>query len=301
MGEPAPVTAAELVGGTANATPALEIVALGKTFVARERESVAIREVSFTVSEREFVAVVGPSGCGKTTLLKCIAGLTHPSSGQSRFQGKQVSGPMIDMALVFQDYSRSLFPWLTVRKNILLPLRGRTREGREDVVQESLDAVGLLSYIDHYPWQLSGGMQQRVAIARALACQPRVLLMDEPFASVDAQTRAELEDLVLRIHAEFGVTMLLVTHDIDESVYMSDRVIILSSSPSYVQEVLAIDLPRPRAQDVTKALPEFASLRTHVYRAITKAHSDRRGLLAAESAAQSVSSIPQGGRKFWGR
>jgi NitT/TauT family transport system ATP-binding protein len=212
-----------------------------------------------------------------------------------------VSGPMIDMALVFQDYSRSLFPWLTVRKNILLPLRGRTREGREDVVQESLDAVGLLSYIDHYPWQLSGGMQQRVAIARALACQPRVLLMDEPFASVDAQTRAELEDLVLRIHAEFGVTMLLVTHDIDESVYMSDRVIILSSSPSYVQEVLAIDLPRPRAQDVTKALPEFASLRTHVYRAITKAHSDRRGLLAAESAAQSVSSIPQGGRKFWGR
>ena len=140
-------------------------------------------------------------------------------------------------------------------------------------MKESLDAVGLLKFIDHYPWQLSGGMQQRVAIARALACQPRVLLMDEPFASVDAQTRAELEDLVLRIHAEFEVTMLLVTHDIDESVYMSDRVIILTASPSYVQEVLPIDLPRPRAQDVTKALPEFASLRTHVYRAITEAHS----------------------------
>ena len=282
----------ELVGGVENPAPALDIERLGKTFVGRERESVAVGEVSFAVREREFVTVVGPSGCGKTTLLRCITGLTRPSKGEARFNGVPVKGPQTDMALVFQDYSRSLFPWLTVRKNVLLPLRAGNRADRDRLVRESLEAVGLSSHIDQYPWQLSGGMQQRVAIARALACQPRVLLMDEPFASVDAQTRAELEDLVLRIHAEFGVTMLLVTHDIDESVYMSDRVIILSASPSYVQEVLTIDLPRPRAQDVTKALPEFASLRTYVYRAITKAHGDKRGLQAAKSDVQSASSTP---------
>jgi NitT/TauT family transport system ATP-binding protein len=258
----------QLPNGVTKAAAALEIVSLGKSYVDRERTSVAIDEVSFKVGEGEFVAVVGPSGCGKTTLLKCIAGLIRPSTGQAKLDGKSVDGPMTNMALVFQDYSRSLFPWLTVRKNILLPLRGRSRAERDQVVEESLEAVGLLKFIDYYPWQLSGGMQQRVAIARALGCEPRVLLMDEPFASVDAQTRAELEDLVLRIHARRGVTMLFVTHDIDESVYMSDRVVILTPSPSRVREVLSIDLPRPRSQDATKALPEFATLRTHVYRAI---------------------------------
>jgi NitT/TauT family transport system ATP-binding protein len=262
---------------------ALEVQALAKTFVGRERSSVAIGEVGFEVADREFVTVVGPSGCGKTTLLKCIAGLMAPSAGETRFGGARVSGPVSDMALVFQDYSRSLFPWLTVRKNVLLPLRGGARADREQTVLESLEAVGLTRFIDHYPSQLSGGMQQRVAIARALAVRPRMLLMDEPFASVDAQTRADLEDLVLRIHAEFEVTMLLVTHDIDESVYMSDRVIILTTSPAYVQEVLPIELPRPRAQDVTKATPQFASLRTHVYRAITQAHGDTRRAPAASA------------------
>ena len=262
---------------------ALEVQALAKTFVGRERSSVAIGEVGFEVADREFVTVVGPSGCGKTTLLKCIAGLMAPSAGETRFGGARVSGPVSDMALVFQDYSRSLFPWLTVRKNVLLPLRGGARSEREQTVLESLEAVGLTRFIDHYPSQLSGGMQQRVAIARALAMRPRMLLMDEPFASVDAQTRADLEDLVLRIHAEFEVTMLLVTHDIDESVYMSDRVIILTTSPAYVQEVLPIELPRPRAQDLTKATPQFASLRTHVYRAITQAHGDTRRAPAASA------------------
>lgn len=273
------------------AAPALEIDALGKTFSTSGRESVAIREVSFAVREHEFVTVVGPSGCGKTTLLRCIAGLTNPSSGQAKFEGKAVHGPMPDMALVFQDYSRSLFPWMTVRKNVLLPLHGRTRAESRRVVTESLEAVGLVNFIDHYPWQLSGGMQQRVAIARALACQPRVLLMDEPFASVDAQTRADLEDLVLRIHAEFHMTILLVTHDIDESVYMSNRVVILTASPSSVQEVLPIDLPTPRAQDITKALPEFASLRTHLYRAITEAHTKKNPPLSggAKGSVRSIS------------
>lgn len=273
----------------------LEIDALGKTFGVRERESVAIANVSFSVGEREFVSVVGPSGCGKTTLLKCIAGLAAPSSGRTRFEGQVVAGPVTDLALVFQDYSRSLFPWLTVRKNVLLPLEGETRAQRDQTAREALAAVGLLEFAEKYPWQLSGGMQQRVAIARALACKPRLLLMDEPFASVDAQTRAELEDLVLRIHAEFPVTMLLVTHDIDESVYMSDRVIILTASPSLVQEVLPIDLPRPRAQDATKASAQFARLRTHVYRAITEAHGKGARLTAAEAqTALHDTASPQG-------
>ena len=279
------------LGAVGGSSLALEVRALSKTFVGRDRQSVAIAEVGFDVAEREFVTVVGPSGCGKTTLLKCIAGLMAPSTGETRFGGARVSGPVSDMSLVFQDYSRSLFPWLTVRKNVLLPLRGGTSSEREQVVGESLEAVGLTRFIDHYPWQLSGGMQQRVAIARALAVRPRMLLMDEPFASVDAQTRADLEDLVLRIHAEFEVTMLLVTHDIDESVYMSDRVIILTTSPSYVQEVLPIDLPRPRAQEVTKASPEFARLRTHVYRAITRAHGDTRRSALVEPASSIEISI----------
>jgi NitT/TauT family transport system ATP-binding protein len=270
------MSAQTAVSNAADARWALEVKALAKTYVGRDHESVAIGDVSFGVADREFLTVVGPSGCGKTTLLKCIAGLIAPSRGETLFAGARVTGPSADMALVFQDYSRSLFPWLTVRKNILLPLRGGARASRDEIVRESLDAVGLTRFVDHYPWQLSGGMQQRVAIARALAMRPRVLLMDEPFASVDAQTRADLEDLVLRIHGELEVTVLLVTHDIDESVYMSNRVIILTSSPSYVQEELVIDLPTPRAQEVTKAMPEFAALRTHVYRAITRAHGDSR-------------------------
>jgi NitT/TauT family transport system ATP-binding protein len=254
---------------------------------------VAIGEITFDVREREFVTVVGPSGCGKTTLLKCIAGLIHPSSGRTTFAGMAVTAPMASMALVFQDYSRSLFPWLTVRKNVLLPLKSGDKREHEQRVSESLDAVGLADFSSHYPWQLSGGMQQRVAIARALASRPRLLLMDEPFASVDAQTRADLEDLVLRIHKEFEVTSLLVTHDIDEAVYMSDRVIILSSHPSYVQEVLTVDIPRPRSQELTKATREFAQLRTHVYRAITKAHGDAHAPLTEASAMPPV--LHQGG------
>jgi NitT/TauT family transport system ATP-binding protein len=274
---------------------ALTIESLSKTYVSRQSESVAIGEVSFDVREREFVTVVGPSGCGKTTLLKIIAGLLEPSAGRATFAGTAVTGPMSAMALVFQDYSRSLFPWLTVRKNVMLPLKSGTKSERDRLVAESLDAVGLTESVSQYPWQLSGGMQQRVAIARALASRPRLLLMDEPFASVDAQTRADLEDLVLRIHAEFAVTTLLVTHDIDESVYMSDRVIILSSHPSYVQEVLTIGLPRPRTQELTKATPEFAQLRTHVYREITKAHGESRQI-ASERSLTDVSQLPSARR-----
>ena len=230
----------------------------------------AIGELSFTVEAGEFLCIVGPSGCGKTTLLKCVCGLLPASAGEVRLHGRRVSAPPEQMALVFQEYGRSLFPWMSVRQNVLFPLRRKRLPGgeRRRVSDESLAAVGLTEFADHFPWQLSGGMQQRVAIARALAYQPEILLMDEPFASVDAQTRGELEDLLLGVWKEFGVTVLFVTHDIDESVYLGDRILVLSARPTTCREIVKVELPRPRDQLATKETPEFARLRAHVYKAI---------------------------------
>jgi NitT/TauT family transport system ATP-binding protein len=187
--------------------------------------------------------------------------------------GKPVTGPPDGLAIVFQEYGRSLFPWLRVAENVELPLRakGLARSERGRLVTEALAAVGLADTGRAYPWQLSGGMQQRVAIARALAYQPRVLLMDEPFAAVDAQTRADLEDLVRTVWQGFGVTLLFVTHDIDEAVYLGQRVVVLSSSPTRVLEDLTIDLPDERDQLKTRSDPRFIELRSHVYARIQQA------------------------------
>jgi NitT/TauT family transport system ATP-binding protein len=250
----------------------LEIKGLGKTYGSGERATHAIADVSFSVKERELVCVVGPSGCGKTTLLKCAAGLLRPSNGEVVLRGRRVVSPPEEMALVFQEYSRSLMPWTSVRNNVLLPLRHKSlkRTERRRMVEDAVEAVGLTGFLDRYPWELSGGMQQRVAIARALAYQPAILLMDEPFASVDAQTRADLEDLVLQVREEFGVTILFVTHDIDESVYLSDRVVVLTHAPTRVKEIVPVDLPAERDQIETKETAEFARLRAHVYRLIRR-------------------------------
>jgi NitT/TauT family transport system ATP-binding protein len=248
----------------------LEIKELGKTYGSGARAVHAVGRVSFDVEEGEFVCVVGPSGCGKTTLLKSIGGLLAPTRGEVLLNGKRVVEPPPEMALVFQEYGRSLMPWTSVRNNVLLPLRHKKLDGdeRRALVEEAVGAVGLTKFLDHYPWQLSGGMQQRVAIARALAYQPSILLMDEPFASVDAQTRGDLEDLVLRVRHQFGVTIVFVTHDIDESVYLADRVVVLTHSPTEVKEIVGVPLPRPRDQIATKALAEFVDLRAHVTRLI---------------------------------
>jgi len=250
----------------------LEVSQLGKTYGEGDSATHAIGSISFGIEEKEFVCVVGPSGCGKTTLLKCMSGLLEPSAGSVEVKGRRVSGPPPEMALVFQEYSRSLLPWMSVRGNVTLPLRHKKLGKGETtrLVEEAVEAVGLTRFIDRYPWELSGGMQQRVAIARALAYQPEVLLMDEPFASVDAQTRGDLEDLVLRVREQYGVTILFVTHDIDESVYLADRIVVLTPSPTEVREVLSVDLPHPRDQVDTKELPEFARLRAHVYRLIKR-------------------------------
>jgi len=240
----------------------------------------AIGDVSFTVDDGSFVCVVGPSGCGKTTLLRCMAGLLRPTSGTVELDGRLVTGPPDGVAVVFQEYGRSLFPWLRVAENVELPLRaaGMGKAKRRELVVEALESVGLSDARTAYPWQLSGGMQQRVAIARAIAFQPRVLLMDEPFAAVDAQTRAELEDLVLSVWQRLGLTVLFITHDIDESVYLGQRVLTLSAAPAAVAEDLAIDLPAERDQLSTRALPRFAELRTQVYARIQKSKSEGKPL-----------------------
>ena len=259
-------------------TPLLQVRSLAKSYPSREGTTQAIADISFEVAAGEFVCVVGPSGCGKTTLLKCLAGLLSPTSGEVLLGGETVRQPPPEMGFVFQDYASSLLPWLRVESNVTFPLRhkGVSRDRQAELAAETLEVVGLSEFAGHYPWQLSGGMQQRVAIARALAYEPQILLMDEPFASVDAQTRGDLEDLLLEVWAEYQVTAVFVTHDIDESVYLADRVVVLSARPSTVEEELTVSLPRPRDQIATKRLQEFTDLRTEVVSTIKHVGGSRR-------------------------
>jgi len=258
---------------TAEAAVRLSVQGLSKAYPTKRGPVQVIGDLTFEVRAGEVACIVGPSGIGKTTLLKCLAGLQDSSSGSIRIDGNEIDGPPREMALVFQDYTQSLMPWLTVEKNVRLPLkRMRLAPGeREDRIRGALEAVGLADAGSKYPWQLSGGMQQRVAIARAIAYRPEMLVMDEPFASVDAQTRFELEDLCLKIRDEFGMTILLVTHDIDEAVYLSDRVIVLGERPARVTEIIEIDLAFPRDQVVTRSEQRFAQIRTRVLELIRKA------------------------------
>ncbi len=249
------------------AAPIVQVAGLKKIYQGAGRTVEAIRDLSFSVRQGELVCIVGPSGAGKTTLLKCIAGLLAPTAGRLELEGQPISGPPRSMAVVFQEYGRSLFPWMTVRSNVELPLKQKSLPAarRDQLVSEALAAVDLADAHSAYPWQLSGGMQQRVAIARAIAYEPHVLLMDEPFAAVDAQTRADLEDLIRTLWRKLEVTVLFVTHDIDESVYLGERVLVLSHSPTVVMEDVVIDLPRERSQLETRSLPRFAELRKHIY------------------------------------
>ena len=228
-----------------------------------------LSDVTFEVAEGELLAIVGPSGGGKTTLLRLLCGLMAPTAGSVHLDGRLVSSPPREAAIVFQDYSRSLFPWLNVTRNVMFPLRGQreSRSERDARVATVLGEVGLDGAGKKYPWQLSGGMQQRVAIARALVSRPEILLLDEPFASVDALTRSELQDLVLRLHQneERGVTIVHVTHDIDEAVYLADRVLVLSGSPGRIIASVDVPLPRPREQTETRSAAEFLALRNELH------------------------------------
>lgn len=255
----------------------LKVENLSKSF-GRGREAVkAIGNINLEVLEGELLCVVGPSGCGKTTLLRCLSGLDKATSGKAYINGREIVGPPRELALVFQDYSRSLFPWLRVADNVAMPLRS-ARIGATETshrVRSALEGVGLLHAADRYPWQLSGGMQQRIAIARALAYRPQVLLMDEPFAALDAQIRGELEDLTMRLRDELGITIVFVTHDIDEAVYIGDRVAVLSTIPTEVREIVEVPLARPRDQVDTKELPEYVELRARIFREIRDVSAPR--------------------------
>jgi NitT/TauT family transport system ATP-binding protein len=259
----------------------LDVDRLSKAYRSRAGLVPAVQEITFGVGAGEFVSVVGPAGCGKTTVMMCSAGLNPLTGGRVTFRGAEVTGPPHGLAVVFQDYSRSLFPWFTVEANVALPLRDRglPAEQVRASVARALDMVGLGPAAKLHPWELSGGMQQRVAIARGLAMTPDVFIMDEPFASVDAQTRANLEDLLLDVWSELKTTVLFVTHDIDEAVYLSDRIIVLSQGPSVVRSEIAVPLPRPRDQLATKELPLFARIRHEVFTLVME--SQRRTSLAA--------------------
>jgi NitT/TauT family transport system ATP-binding protein len=237
--------------------------------------SPALTDVTFDVAEGELVAIVGPSGCGKTTLLRIMCGLLAASEGAVLLDGSPVARPSGKVALVFQDYSRSLFPWLTVLRNVTFPLGhdGLSRVERAARAETALGEVGLEGVGAKYPWQLSGGMQQRVAIARALASRPELIFLDEPFASVDALTRAELQDVLLAVHARTEnrrVTIVHVTHDIDEAVYLADRVLVLTPSPGTLAASIEVGLERPRRQTVTRSSRRFLAVRNELHDVIAQ-------------------------------
>ena len=244
---PAPV--AERFGRIRQRPVVLELDALGKTFDSAKGPIDALKDISFTVRRREFICVIGPSGCGKSTLIRIIAGLDDPTAGQVLLDGKPVRGPGPDRGMVFQNYT--LFPWLTVKQNIMFgpKLRGRSGHAAESLALQWSEMVGLSDFVDHYPAQLSGGMKQRVAIARALANEPRILLMDEPFGALDAQTRATMQGYLQQIWMNVDVTILFITHDLDEAIYLADRIVVLGRNPGHVAEVIDVPVPRPRTPE----------------------------------------------------
>jgi NitT/TauT family transport system ATP-binding protein len=226
-----------------------------------------IADLTLGVGEGEFLSIVGPSGCGKTTLLMTLAGLIEKDRGTITFDGRDVVVPPPGVAVVFQDYSRSLMPWLRNIDNVVFGMRrvvDKTSTQKRTEAAAMLDVVGLKGFEQHYPWQVSGGMQQRVAIARALAAGPRLLWLDEPLAAVDAQTRGEIQDLLLDLAAKLSKTCILVTHDVDEAVYMADRVIVLSQRPTSVAREVPVALARPRDQITTRSAQDYLKLRAEV-------------------------------------
>ncbi len=241
----------------------LRVKNLSKTFVTREGSTLALKDISFTTHRREFLCIVGQSGCGKSTLVRILAGLEEPSAGEVLLEGKPVTEPGSDRGMVFQSYT--LFPWLTVKKNVMFgpEVNGHGREVAEREALQWLQLVGLEKFADCYPHQLSGGMKQRVAIVRALANQPRILLMDEPFGALDAQTRCRMQVHLLEIWRKIDVTIVFITHDLDEAIFLADRILVLSAHPGQVQELIEVPVPRPRstAQFVS---PEFIATKARL-------------------------------------
>jgi len=225
----------------------MSVEALTRDFESPSGQLVtALSRITFEVRKREFISVIGPSGCGKSTLIRILAGLDYPTSGEVRLDARPVVGPGADRGMVFQGYT--LFPWLTVKKNVMfgLKMKGVSNAQSDKISRDWLEIVGLGNVADQYPAQLSGGMKQRVAIARALANEPRILLMDEPFGALDAQTRSSMQAHLLRIWEQVDVTVLFITHDLDEAVYLSDRIVVLGANPGRILEIIDVPVARPR-------------------------------------------------------
>ncbi|WP_035382993.1 ABC transporter ATP-binding protein [Ferriphaselus sp. R-1] len=241
----------------------LEVRNLNKRFRSTHGEVDALRDINFSIHRREFICVIGSSGCGKSTLIRILAGLEQQSSGEALLDGKPITGPGQDRGMVFQGYS--LFPWLTVKKNVMFgPLaNGQSTSHAEREALLWLELVGLEKFADAYPHQLSGGMRQRVAIARALVNQPRILLMDEPFGALDAQTRAKMQSHLLDIWRNIDITVLFITHDLDEAIYLADRILVLKPHPGEVQEIIEVPVPRPRSAAQFTS-PEFLATKARL-------------------------------------
>jgi len=267
---------------------AIDISRLGVVFNAHGETVEAVSSVDMQVKPGEFVSLIGPSGCGKSTLLNIVAGFVQPSSGSALFDGAPIRGPGSDRGVVFQQYS--LFPWLSVRKNVEfgLKMKGTPAAQRETQARTLLGLAGLLAFENHYPEQLSGGMKQRVGIVRALATSPQVLLMDEPFGALDAQTRTVMQEILTNMWQQFRISVLFVTHDIEESIFLSDRIYVMTARPGRIKAEITVPLPRPRTPEMTYT-PEFIGLVQQL-----------KALIREESLAAMGSELKDGGLSGFG-
>ena len=255
----------------------LEVKGLNKQFDTPQGSVVALKDIHFKTHRREFVCVIGPSGCGKSTLIRTLAGLESPSSGEVLLDGKPVFEPGPDRGMVFQGYT--LFPWLTIKRNVMfgIEMQGASRATAESEALQWIDLVGLNDFINAYPHQLSGGMKQRVAIARALANKPRILLMDEPFGALDAQTRSKMQANLLEIWRNIDITILFITHDLDEAIYLADRILVLKAHPGEVNELIEVPVPRPRSAQQSIS-PEFLATKLRLEELIHPKDDDEDAL-----------------------
>jgi NitT/TauT family transport system ATP-binding protein len=259
----------------------------------REKDTlIALEGFTLDVAQGEFLAIVGPSGCGKSTFLNVVAGLVPPASGEIKVFGKPVDGPSPDRAVVFQDYA--LMPWRTVEKNVRfgLEMQGRIDSTTNDKVAHYIKMVGLSGFEHSYPRELSGGMRQRVGLARALATEPKLLLMDEPFAAVDAMTRELMQEELTKIVATTGQPIIFITHGVDEAVTLADRIAVVTNRPGRIKEIIEVDLPRPRSR-ASRQLPEFQALRDRVWQLLSEEHPERAEL--GDAVPVGVAAGPQGG------
>lgn len=258
-----------MAGEERNLTPKVVIKDVKKVYEGRNGPVVALNGANLEIQDNEFICVVGPSGCGKSTLLNILAGLLEPTSGEILVDGKPVEGTSVDRGVVFQQYA--LFPWLTVKKNVEfgLKLQKKSKEECEEIAMKYIKMVGLEKFTNSYPKELSGGMKQRVAIARAYAVNPSLLLMDEPFGALDAQTRTQLQTELLKTWEEEKKTCFFITHDVEEAILLASRVVVMSARPGRIKEVIDIDIPYPRDQE-SKMLPRFTELKNYIWNMVYK-------------------------------